>query len=289
MESGARWIGPFVFAFLGCGALALAALMQPPRVTHEPSPTAKPAIAEPKAPPQDWLDHSPLHFVMRAMWADCGMVLLHARDTETGNLESIECSAEDIARKAGRFAQLYAAVAKPANDLGRAAKDGQWDAAATAYERLNKACCDCHVEYWPPKLRGFNADVVKLWREKGSPVDETPWSYDYAERLEHPPTTPYRSLMRCWNDGTGDIASALEKRDAAGTQESAGDLFKSVDNQAQAWTRLNERARSMQQFAMRGNFAPMKGTYERMIAECNSCHAALVDKPPEMLTPLPWR
>ncbi len=288
MDTGSRGIGAVLMLVLGAASLGLAALAKNPA-----SEIARPAQTHvekpPDAPPPSdpWLDASPFRLAMRTMWADPGIVVMHGRDPEFAETESIECSAEDIGRKASRFAQLYGAVAKGALDLRVAAANKRWDDAELSADRLSKACCDCHVEYWPPRLRGFSTQVIDLWRRKG-PVDETPWTGEFAQRLSKAPTTALCKQMRGWNDMMAVLGAALEKQDAEAMQTAATGLHTALDEIAQSWGRVRDRAQSLQQFAMRANFAPMKQTYERMITECNNCHSGFAEVPAGF-NPPPWR
>ena len=241
------------------------------------------------SPQLGWLDHSPLQSQMRAMWVECGIIVLNADESNQGDGDSIECAADNIARKASRLSGLWRTLANCSLDTGRSAKTGEWDKSSEHYGRIWKSCCDCHVENWPLSLRGFTPAVVDAWLAKNSALADAPWSGAYAKRLQEPPKTPLAVMMRGLNDQASELEAGLQAQDGARADKAAREIWAIADAQSNIWGKLQAHARSIQAAAQRGDLAAIKPTFAKLAAECAGCHAAQVADARSILNPLPWK
>ncbi len=221
---------------------------------------------------------------MRSMWLDCGAVLSAAADPDGTSADEIECAARDVARKAGRAEALWRAVESEAGRLALAARWEPRERTADRRERLSTACCDCHVEYWPGRLRGMTPGVLRAWARG---------TVSAADGEESPPLAPdpnpVQEAMRELLAALSDFDSRLGAGDADGAASVAASVERRSREQAEAWAGLRASAEALTERARTEPTGDFRGPYETMAGHCRSCHASSVRDLREPLNPPRWR
>ncbi len=271
--------------------IVLLALAAAPGCRRPVPPPPPPPPAGPEAPPgTDWLETSPLRAAMRAMWLDCGAVLSAARDPSGTAADEIECAARDVVRKAARAEALWRAVESEAGRLALAARWEPRERAADRRERLSTACCDCHVEYWPGRLRGMAPETLRAW-ERGTAAHTD--GADGADGEEAPPLAPdpnpVQEEMRDLLAALSDFDSRLGAGDADGAATVAGSVERRCRERAEAWAALRAAAEALTERARADPTGSFRAPYEAMAGRCTSCHATSVRDRREPLDPPQWR
>ena len=180
-----------------------------------------------------WLTHSPLRAKMRAMWIDCGTIASQSIQPETADLASIECAADDIARKADQAADFWQAVKEANLACSGAGKRGDWDQASEKHHRIWKTCSDCHVENWRLQTRGFKSDTVEAWR--GGYRKDVPWNSAYSDGLNAAPKENFHRGMRALQNALDQMAVAIEERKWSEMASHAKKLGDSCNSQINVW------------------------------------------------------
>jgi len=260
-------------------------------VDDPPEPTAK-ASSRPAKSGVDvntWLDDSPLKAHMRSMWIDCANIVHFANDPELAHLDSIDCAGEDLARKAGRYGSFWQDVETSAEAASEAARDGEWNQAWRHCRRIWKACCDCHVEAWPLRLRSYTAEILDRWVTTGDVAGVTRWSSVYADRLQARPRSPFHERMHRLNDHAFRIASGLESKQGVTVAESCTMMTNLVGQQSELWWAIHDRGKAIQEAAANGKHRVLKPLYRELREACVNCHAMSIIGKPLLLNPPEWR
>lgn len=255
----------------------------------EPEAKASTRAATPGVDVNSWLDDSPLEAHMRSMWIDCANIVHFANDPELAHLDSIECAGEDLARKAGRYGAFWQGVETSAQAVSEAARGGEWDAARRHYRRIWKACCDCHVEAWPLRLRSYTAEILDRWVTTGDVAGTAKWSSVYADRLEARPRSPFHERMHRLNDQAYRIASGLDSRQSVTIAESCTMMTNLVEQLSEPWWAIHDCGKAIQEAAENGKHRVLKPLYRELREACVNCHAMSIIGNRRLLNPPEWR
>jgi hypothetical protein len=262
-----------------------------PKAQPAGPPDLLPALPQSRMPELEahaaWLAESPWRNTMRALWAECGMIVYSGAHHREGRADSAIHAADSIARKALRLASLWRSVSRAALGVSKAAKTQKWEAANEQYAAAGDACCDCHVESWPLTLRGYTPAVVEMWRKEGA-SGNAPWVAALAARLKEKPKNSFAVYMREIDDLVSDMQSAISNQDSPAADAAAIALWKAAEAEYTAWNDLQTIARAISAAAGRGDATAMQLEYGRMRNACITCHAAQAKEERELLHPPKW-
>lgn len=247
------------------------------RVNAEAQPET-PAAVHPFA---EWTAHSPLKASMRSMWIDCGLIIGNSYHPEIADLSILQDVAEDLARRAGRFAGYWQTIRDANRDSATAIREGDWGLAAEKNLEAHRACGACHYEYWPWQGRAFTPDTLKGWHDSQDVFGDEPWG-------EMAPTAPapVRASMQKLAGLMLGAEAAIAERNEAESLRLTGGLHKPSETQLEIWRGIERRALSIARLAREGKPEEVGEQYRAIAQACNACHAETSDG--RGLNPLPW-
>jgi len=284
---------------LGCAAVAfgvLGCVRAPSNVSDgqnapAPAPEPKPR-PEPEPDPQaeldaklkDWVAQSPMRQRMHAMWIDCGLIVRFAAGGRLVDYDWLEASAEDIARKADAFADMWEIIRDENRNMAVRAKAGEWFDAHLASQKLWSCCTDCHCEYWSPYMRGFNQETIQAWLDNGNAADDAPVG---NIRLNAPPG--FLRIMFSMFGSVNATNNAIEKQDAKAVLNATKNIHTIAADQVQIWRTIEGNARAIAERAEINHTDGIREHYEKIVQTCSNCHERFVNDGRTPLNPLPWK
>lgn len=274
---------------LACTCLVLGCSdhLPPPAPKLAPAvlqPTPVPAVIDVPDPMEEWLAQSPMRLKMRSMWIDCGMIV---RNVEGGGLvdyDSLEGSAEDIARKADGFADLWEVIRDQNRTMATKAKEGDWFEARYQSQRIWSSCTDCHIENWSQHTRGFRPVTIKGWLKNGNAADDVP-----TANITLSAPQPFLELMFTMMRGLNQSVRGIENHNANRVLEASASVHRVANEQLEIWRGIERQARAIAELAANNRTDGVDGHYAKMTQACIDCHTHYVKESRTPLNPLPWR
>jgi hypothetical protein len=219
---------------------------------------------------------------MKALWTDCAIIVNASADEDPESLELIECHAEDIARKAGQAEALWKDLLEGAQALESASGRRDWVAADESYQRINRACCNCHIEYQSLEQRGFTQGMLESWLKR----ERRPFHDFPEEPLSTRPDHPFRSEMRQLLECCGSIVEAIDRKDPDQATRSAGQILKTAEFHRTAWQNIHREAENIRRSG--SDFNAIRAGYQRLSVSCVGCHAVTIPAEQERTHPPVW-
>lgn len=256
---------------------------------NEPQPAPEPVAAtdeldELDAKLQGWINHSPMRLKMHGMWISAGLIVRIGAGSEFIDYTWLEAAAQDIARKAGDFGDMWELIRDANRDMASLAKKEEWYDARQASFRVWSYCTDCHAENRSPYTNGFTPETLKTWLENGNAAEDAPTA---GIRLTGPPQF-IRAMFRM----LGNIHTAnafMEEHDAAGVLDATKNIHEVVAEQLAFWRTIERHARAIALQAQNQNINGIDAQYTKMTDGCIGCHAKFVNDGRTPLNPLPWK
>ena len=257
----------------------------PPAPANEPAPEPQPASTdELDAKLQDWVNHSPMRLKMHGMWINAGLIVRLGAGVEFIDYSWLEAAAQDIARKAGDFAEMWELIRDANRDMAALAKKEEWFDARMASFRVWSYCTDCHAENWSPHTRGFKPETFKTWLENGNAAEDAPTT---GIRLTAPPRFLQIMFRMLGNINMGN--AAMESHDSAGVLDATKNIHEVVVEQLSFWRTIERHARAIATQAENQRIDGIDAQYAKMTSGCIGCHDKYVADGRTPLNPLPWK
>jgi hypothetical protein len=273
---------------IGCSREPANNRAEPARNAETPiadNPTEKPPT---ELPPADelasWLSLSPMRMKMRSMWVDCGSIVRFSASGGVVDFDWLEASGEDIARKAGAFADMWEIIRDQNRNMAAQAKKEDWFEARFASERVWSSCTDCHLETWSMHTRGFRQETIEGWLKDGYAGRNVP-SADIT--LSAP--SGYLKIMFSMLAHLERAISAMERHDVDGVLVSTQAIHKFVHEQVEFFRTIERHGRAIAEIASRNTIDGIQSQYISMTATCIQCHDKFVQQDRELMNPLPWK
>jgi hypothetical protein len=270
--------------FLVLGCTGDEAPPAPTPAPAAPQPTPTPAVVDAPDPTEEWLAQSPMRLKMRSMWIDCGMIVRNAAGGGLVDYDSLEGSAEDIARKADGFAVMWEAIRDQNRTMATKAKEGDWFEARYQSQRIWSSCTDCHIENWSQHTRGFRPATIEGWLRNGNTADDVPTA---NIRLSAP--QPFMELMFTMMRGLNRSVRGIENHNPSRVLEASADVHKVANGQLEIWRGIERQARAIAELAANNRTAGIDGHYAKLTQACIDCHTHYVRESRTPLNPLPWK
>ena len=255
-----------------------------PEPQTQPEPQPAPAISALDAKLDEWLKQSPMRMKMHSMWIDTGLIVRYGAGAELVDYDWLEASAEDIARKADGFADMWEIIRDENRNMAARAKAEEWFDARLASFKLWSCCTDCHAENWSPATRGFTVETWTTWLENGNAAEDAP---SKGIRLSAPPR--FLQLMFRMLANVRSANSAMEGHDAAGVMEATKNVHEVAAEQLEFWRGIERQARAIAALAENQRTDGIDSHYEKMTQGCIGCHDKFVADGRTPLNPLPWK
>lgn len=273
-----------------CTCLVLGCNSQEPP-PERPAPVAAPAPSLPSPaqvdvpdPLQDWLAQSPMRLKMRSMWIDCGMIVRNVEGSGLCDFDSLEGSAEDIARKADSFADMWEAIRDQNRAMAAKAKEGDWFEARYQSQRIWSSCTDCHIENWSQHTRGFRPATIEGWLYNRNTADDVPTA-DIT--LSAP--QPFIELMFTMMRGLNQSVRGIENHNANRVLDASAAVHRVANVQLQFWRAIEGQARAIAELAANNRVDGVAGHYAKLTQNCIDCHTHYVKDQRTPLNPLAWK
>jgi hypothetical protein len=280
-----------LFAAIGCWAIGCMQQPDPaPVVANQPvsKPVQKP-VADPESESAEhryaaWLKTSPLRLDMRSMWLSAGLISANAGGFRDTDFDALESNAENIARKAGKFAAMWEVIRTGNRDMATKAKESDWFEARFKSQRIYKSCVDCHVETYSPYTRGFTPESIDDWFENGNAAEDARYS-----GLNLTTTDEFLRMMKLVDNYLDRAIGGIDANNLAEVMKWTKSLDELVTEQYELWRTVERNAKLIVEVAARTDTLNVDRHYSKMIRACIDCHEKYVPDEREPKNPLPWK
>ena len=246
-----------------------------------PSDTPEPSVPKPVDGFADWMRDRPFAHAMRMMWIDTGTIIGNSYYPEYADRDILRYSADSLAQKAGRFADHFGALRDHNRDSFMAAKNGNWEGAATGNELAHQDCGNCHYEFWPLSARGFVKETMEGWSQNGTVFSDEPW----GEQVFTSPASVRLSMVNM-RTAMGQANMAIMNEDLDAFRSATERLHKFADKQFKIWDGIKRQAEAIANLARDNKLDEVGGHYIKLTKYCRDCHADSSDG--RGLDPLLW-
>ena len=234
---------------------------------------------------RQWLAVNPMRVKMRSMWVSCGEI----NSVASGALgivdfDTLESNAENIARKAKDFGDMWETIRDANRQMATLAKKGDWFEARFQSQRVWKACTDCHVENWSLETRGFMPETIDGWIEQGSSLARVPYG---DLRLTSPPE--FLRMMFSMVAYLDRAVGGIDGNDSQVVLDNAQSIHEYVNEQVELWRAVERHARKIVETAAKADTLGVDRQYAKMTSNCRTCHEKYVTDDRAPLNPLPWK
>ncbi|MCB9895149.1 MAG: hypothetical protein H6839_11915 [Planctomycetes bacterium] len=279
---------------IGCSREANNGAGNAPGVPPANDSSNQPAEKAPEPPPPDeiakpedfeiWLKQSPMRMKMRSMWIDCGLIVRFCTGGGQVDYDWLEASGEDIARKAASFADMWEIIRDQNRNMAAQAKKEDWFEARYASERVWSCCTDCHAENWSMHTRGFRANTIEAWLERGYSNPDAP-----SEGIQLSAPNNFLQIMFTMLRNLSTAITSIEQHNVEGVMTTTQVIHKIANEQVEVFRTIERHGRAIAEAASRNSTDDIKAHYITMTATCIQCHDKFVHGERKLMNPLPWK
>jgi hypothetical protein len=221
---------------------------------------------------------------MRSMWLSAGLITANAGGYRDTDFDALESNAENIARKAGKFAGLWELIRDANRQMALKAKEKDWFEARFQSQRVYKACTDCHIDTWSPYTRGFTPESIDGWLENGNAAENVPYS-----GLNLTSTPEFLQIMFRMIAYLDRSIAGIDNNNEAEVLKWTKSLDEIITEQYELWRTVERQAKLISEIAARTDTLNVDRYYAKMIAACTDCHAKYVKDERTPKNPLAWK
>lgn len=253
--------------------------------TGKAGDTATPLAAETEqraapTPFKDWMAPSPFRENMRRFWVDMGLIVANSARPEVADMAELESAADDLERRAARFAGYWKDVRDGASASIKSARAENWEGVLADLDKTHHACGSCHFEFWTQAARGYLPATLKGWQD-----NNTPFGSEFGKQVFSAPPKVSKSMLKVGNAMVKSY-DAYRAQDLSAFSSQIQIVYKMADAQFKQFNSIAINAREIGKAAETGNLTSVKKNYNQIAAMCITCHAKAA--PETSLNPLPW-
>ncbi|MBZ0135235.1 MAG: hypothetical protein K8I27_02540 [Planctomycetes bacterium] len=248
-------------------------------------PIKSPGITEADDSLGTWLAVNPMRIKMRSMWVSCGEINAMASGAHgVIDFDTLESNAENIARKAKAFGDMWEVIRDANREMATQAKAGDWFESRFQSQRVWSACTDCHVENWSLETRGFLPETIEGWIDDGNSLGDVPYG-----NLRLSSTPHFLQIMFRMVGFLQRAIGAIDNNDEKVVLTSAQAIHEMANEQLELWRSVERHARKIVETAARNDVLGIDASYGKMTENCRTCHEKYVQDERLPLNPLPWK